>query len=753
MKKTITLISALSISTLGYAQNTKKIDTLNIQQIEDVNLHKAGNPNKAKTLTTKSLLTVMENPQPIAIVTHEIIEQQQAKQLSDVLQNVNGMYITSSRGNSQDSFGGRGFSLGNDNIFKNGGRINSGIFPEVSGLERVEVLKGSNAMLYGNTAAGGIINMITKKPKFDFGGSLGLNVGSWNTYKPTIDIYGPLSQNIAFRVNGTYENAESYRDVVKSEKYYFNPSFLFNLGEKSQLIIEADYLKNDFTPDFGTGSITTKDGSYSLETGLGRNTFFGTDWQYQNVQQASSTITFNHQFNKNWMLNTILTYQNYTKDYFSSERVQWAYDKNNRLFWNRPFGKSYNEQNYGSAQINLNGEFNTGNVNHKILVGTDADYNQADAYSYNLKTLTNTLYLDDPTTWSSINQPETSLNIKNRINTRRVGAYAQDYIGLSDQFKVLAGLRWTYLENMPTISTDFKNGTKKINETTATSDQALSPKIGLVYLPNENLSIFATYTNSFVTNTGYTSNDLSKVNLNTTDAEIQNQLRNLSVQSLKPTTVDQYEIGIKKNFFNNGLSVNLTAYQITHNKYYQTYWFINQNGQPITSQDANLKEYAGKMRSRGFELDITGKPLNNLSIIGGFSYNNAVYINTPENGFIEKQRLVRTPATTANLSVQYSFLNQLKRLKVGTTVYFIGDRIAGWNDTKSTTISRNDVSRMLPLNDYATLALSLGYDWNKFSIQGRLNNVFNSLNYNVHENYSVNPIAPRNFYFTFTYKL
>ncbi len=201
------------------------------------------------------------------------------------------------------------------------------------------------------------------------------------------------------------------------------------------------------------------------------------------------------------------------------------------------------------------------------------------------------------------------------------------------------------------------------------------------------------------------------------------------------------------------MSVNLTAYQITHNKYYQTYWFINQNGQPITSQDANLKEYAGKMRSRGFELDITGKPLNNLSIIGGFSYNNAVYINTPENGFIEKQRLVRTPATTANLSVQYSFLNQLKRLKVGTTVYFIGDRIAGWNDTKSTTISRNDVSRMLPLNDYATLALSLGYDWNKFSIQGRLNNVFNSLNYNVHENYSVNPIAPRNFYFTFTYKL
>ena len=91
----------------------------------------------------------MENPQAMAIVTHEIIEQQQAKQLSDVLQNVNGMYVTSFRGNSQDSFGGRGFILGNDNMFKNGSRINSGVFPEVSGLERVEVLKGANAMLYG----------------------------------------------------------------------------------------------------------------------------------------------------------------------------------------------------------------------------------------------------------------------------------------------------------------------------------------------------------------------------------------------------------------------------------------------------------------------------------------------------------------------------------------------------------------------------------------------------------------------------
>jgi iron complex outermembrane receptor protein len=138
----------------------------------------------------------------------------------------------------------------------------------------VEVLKGANAMLYGNTAAGGVINMITKKPKFNFGGSVGMNAGSWNSYKPTVDLYGPLSKNIAFRVNGAYEYAESFRDVVQSEKYYFNPSFLFNLSDRSQIIVEADYLKNDFTPDFGIGSITQRDGYTYQMNNLSEKCFF-----------------------------------------------------------------------------------------------------------------------------------------------------------------------------------------------------------------------------------------------------------------------------------------------------------------------------------------------------------------------------------------------------------------------------------------------------------------------------------------------
>ncbi|HFK5573319.1 TonB-dependent siderophore receptor [Elizabethkingia anophelis] len=746
MNKSTIALGLLLCATFAYAQKGKfiKTDTIKVQQIEDINLHKTGNPNKAKPLSTKSNLTVMETPQPIAIVTHEIIEQQQAKQLSDVLQNVNGIYVTSSRGNSQDSFGGRGFILGNDNIFKNGARVNSGVFPEVTGLERVEVLKGANAMLYGNTAAGGIINMVTKKPRFQTGGSFSLSGGSWNTYKPTFDVYGPISKDVAFRLNGTYETAKSFRDYVSSEKIYLNPSILFNIGKKSQLIVEGDYLINNFTPDFGIGSITNKDSSYSMNTLLPRNAFLGANWQYQDVKQASTNITFNHQISNNWSLNVITSYQNYTKDYFSTERVQWEYDKNNRLNWKRSLNKTYNEQNYTSFQANVNGEFNTGKINHKVLIGADSDYGAADSYTYfnpsNNKTYgtgyiygtgggNGILYLDDTSTWSSGSIPASAIQDRNRIRTRRVGIYVQDFISLTKEFKVLAGLRWSYIQNMPTINTNFRTNTKKLVDNSSTSDQALSPKVGLVYMPNDNLSLFATYTNSFSANTGY---DINR-------------------STLKPTTIDQYEVGIKKNLWNNAIAVNLSAYQILYKNYYQTAE-LNAGGQP--NSDPNMKEFAGKMRSRGVELDITGNPSKNLSLIGGISYNNSVYLDTPDNfGYVENQRIVRTPATTANLSAFYTLPKYIKGLKIGASFYYIGDRLAGWNDTKATNNSRNGVSRIFTLKDYTTFALSMGYDWKKFSIQAKVNNLFDTVNYNVHENYSVNPIAPRNYYFTLTYRL
>lgn len=746
MKKQICTLGILvfAISANAQMKFTTEIDTLQIQQIEDVNLHKTGNPNKAKVHTAKSQISAMDNPQPIAIVTHEIIEQQQAKQLSDVIKNVNGIYLTSSRGGSQDSFGGRGFTFGNENIFKNGAKVNSGIFPEVSGLERVEVLKGANAMLYGNVAPGGIINLITKKPRFNFGGSIGINGGSWNTYKPTVDIYGPLSKNIAFRINGTYEFAENFRDIVESQKQYFNPSFAFNIGEKTQIIVEADYMKHHFTPDFGIGSLSDFPTMISsLETGLKKNQFLGADWQYQTNQMATTDLILNHQINENWSLNTVIAYQNYTKDYFSTERVQWFYNSASQpnRSWKRPLNRTYNEQNFSSAQINLNGELKTGNITHKILLGTDGDLGTSDAYTYfnptNGKTYGTSyffgtngnsdgiLLLDDASTWISGMMPESQKKARNRIKTQRFGIYVQDFLEISKKFKILAGIRYSNLENKYTKVKDFVAETEKDTPKTATKDEAFSPKAGLVFTPNENLTIYGTYTNSFVPNTGFTMND----------------------EPLKPSLVDQFEVGFKKNIFNNAIAVNVSGYQIESRNTYSTARF---KADGSANSDSTIKEFAGKIRSRGVELDITGNPTPQLSLIGGISYNHAVYTETPDNfGFVENQRLVRTPATTANLSAFYKFNEKLKGLFVGATAFYTGDRKAGWNDTKN----QSQVTRMIDVKGFTTMDFALGYEFKKLLIQGKIGNAFDTESFNVHENYSVNPITPRNYYFTVTYKL
>lgn len=733
----------VAISSGMNAQQVK--DSLITRTIEDVKLHKTGNPNNAKISTTKSQLDVMETPQAIAVVTHEVIEQQQAQQLSDVVKNVNGVYLTSARGASQDSFGARGYTFGNENIFKNGSRVNSGIFPEVSGLERVEVLKGSAAILYGNVAPGGIVNMVTKKPLFNFGGSASINYGSWNSIKPTLDIYGALTKNAAFRVNGSYENKDSFRDFVTSEKHYFNPSFLLNISDKTQLIIEADYLKHHFTPDFGLGSLMDEQiGVSSFETGLSRNAFIGAKWQYQTNQMATTSITLNHQFNANWNFNTVASYQNYTKDYYSTERIQWLINTKNditnpeRSFY-QSLNRTYNEQNYASVQINLNGNFKTWNFNHKLLTGADADYSKADSYTFYTKefgnfTSTNfsgsLTYLDNPSTWNNIPQYEAFKKDVTIIPTQRFGAYIQDLIDFG-KFKILAGVRFNYMETKDKTIKNFINNTETKSSVNKLVERKFSPRFGLIYQFTEKLMAFASYANSFTPNNTGTNTDIYG-------------------NPLASSVIDQYEIGVKSNIVKNTLSLNLTAYQIDNSNLLSTAIYDKDGN---LNSNSSLKFLSGKSRSRGVELDITGNPSPSLSLTGGVSYNHATYLKTPDTkgSFVEGERIVRTPAVTANASVFYTLPTYVKGLKIGMTAFYTGDRLAGWNNTKYPVA--NQQNRIVKLKDFTTVDFSLGYQFKKVLIQGKIGNLFDVVDYNVHENYSVNPITPRNFYLTINYKL
>ena len=682
----------------------------------------------------RSGLKPMDNPQSIQVIGSEIIEQQQAIRLSEVLKNANGVYVGSARGGAQESFFSRGYDMSANNMFKNGFRYNAGSIPDVSGLDKVEFLKGGSALLFGNVAPGGILNLVTKTPQFKSGGEISMQMGSYAYYKPAFDFYGGLNKSIAFRINGSYENSESFRDVVKNERLYINPSLLFVISPKTQITVQGDYLSADWTPDFGTGII----GTQILD--LPRNAFYGSLWSNGTTKSSSASVLLNHDFNKNWKLNFNSSLQNY--DRASKSTAQLSSVKENGD-WTRPLVQNKNLEQILGDQLSLQGNFNTGSVKHQIFTGADWENSFATAYTFafdpaNYDTIN--LFNFDPTTQRN-DIPNARTTQIAKTETNRFGVYFQDLVTITEKFKLLAGIRWSWQEaEVTTYKETYANKIQTVKPENAVPtvgakklDNAFSPKFGLIYQPRKDVSIFGSYSTSFTPNTGTTAD----------------------LKPIEPSIIDQYEAGIKTDFLQGLLSTNVTVYQIVNSNLAQTAEF---KADGSLNSDTNIKVLSGETKSKGVEIDVTAKPIDGLSIIAGYSYNDMRYTKTSglNGSFIEGDRLVRTPANTANLSFFYTVQDGFfKGVSLGAIGNYIGDRLGGWNDQHSTDLVKYPdgiYHREIPIEGYVTIDASVGYTWRKFSILCKLSNITNELNYTVHENYSVNPIAPRQVMTSLRYK-
>lgn len=674
-------------------------------------------PNKRKVSAVRSGLKPLDIPQSMQTIDNEVIAQQQVIRLSEVIKNANGVYVGSARGGAQESFWSRGYDMSANNMFKNGFRYNSGSIPEVSSLDKVEFLKGGSALLYGNVAPGGIINLVTKTPSFKKGGEITMQTGSYAFYKPSIDFYGPLSKSIAYRLNASYENSESFREVVKRERYYINPSFLLNISSKTQLTLQGDFMNDNWTPDFGTILI----GKQIFE--VPRGNYYGALWSNGNTKTASASALLNHSLNKNWKLNFNSSYQNYDREWKGTERIQIT---NPNGTWSRPLGQYKNLEAILGEQISLQGCFKTGNIKHQTFSGIDYENSVATAHTFvfspaNYDTIN--VFTFDPNN-QTITEPNAVNTQKVITTTNRFGIYAQDLISFTQKFKMLAGIRWSWQEAQAATH-NFLASPVTISKGIKLKDKAFSPKIGFIYQPDKNAAIFASYSNSFTPNTGTTAD----------------------LKPIEASIIDQYEIGVKKDFWSGILSTNITVYQITNSNLAQTAEFKADGVTPNT--DTNIKVLNGETTSKGIEIDITAKPIEGLNITAGYSYNDSRFskTNIVNGGFIEGDRLTRTPANTANLSFFYNIPSgKFKGISMGAIGNYIGNRLGGWNDqyvvnTTTGTVTIND--RDIPLQGYTTIDISAGYTYKKWSILCKLSNITNELNYTVHENYSVNPIAPR----------
>ncbi|GAB2940946.1 TonB-dependent siderophore receptor [Hymenobacter coalescens] len=751
----------LAVAYLGYVTQEIEVDvpnrsTVNLptvtlakstNQLTEVKITETRTINQRPTGVSKMPVRPFDLPQSVVTVSQQTLEQQQVLRLSDAIVNVSGIYVTSATGGTQEELGSRGFAYGSNNTFKNGVRFNNGVMPEASSLESMEVLKGSAAILYGNVAAGGVLNLVTKKPKFEQGGSVGLRVGSFGFWKPMVDVYGAVGQSekVAFRLNTTYEQGNSFRDRVESDRFYVNPSLLFKLSPKTTLVVEGDYLRDNRTPDFGVGAIDYK----ILES---RTRFLNVAGANNATQQTSTTATLSSQLSDVWQVRGVVGFQRYDNEQRSAARPVATVIAQGPNYgnWNRNLQRSRTRENYYLAQLDFTANFHTGFLGHTLLAGTDVDQYQTNNLGYTARPY-NAINLLDPTKKVSLpagTVPVTgfddlALNTRTRGNTRRAGFYVQDMLTFTEQFKALIGMRWSYQETPSDVYT-YTAPTAPIQQVTVREtrryDNAWTPRLGLVYQPIKTLSLFASYSNSFAPNSG-----------------VDNTGTNLA-----PSMLQQYEVGVKNELFNGMLSANVTAYQIVNDNQAQTIQQYFSNGTPNPAWNQNIpaaQELAGEVTSKGVEVDVHSKPYLGWTFIAGYSYNNTAY--TKSNIYDNGSRLRYNPAHTANLSAYYTFNSLfadhtfLRGLNAGITSYYVGDKVAGRNPRKQYDKDGNlipDANKFITVPNYLLFDASVGYTYERFSLRVKAANLLDVLSYNMHDDNSVNPIAPRNYSATFAYK-
>ncbi len=719
----------IEISVIGYqtirrglvVENDRTTDLsiqieISAKELQEVVVNSARIPNERKLTLGKADIAARDLPQAVTVIDKEIMEQQQMLTLGDALMHVNGVYMMGATGGTQQEIGARGYAFNNTNTFKNGILFNNSVMPEMSAAERVEFLKGSAAILLGNVTAGGVLNIVTKKPLFEKGGEMGMRMGSYDFYKPTLDFYGPLgdSKSVAYRVNATYEKERSFRNDVRAERFYINPSFLIMVDDKTTVLVEGDYLTDRRTPDIGVGAIDFKIND------IPRNRFLGAAWSYNEAQESSVTVTTTHQFNANWQLRNISGFYNYTADMYGTTRPgdQGGVDMQSNGNWVRGVVRNGSNEDFYQTQFDVTGKLKTGSLKHQLLFGAVIYKDMPHTLTYNPLFMYDSINVFDLSKYPQRTDiPGLSRNTLTRAPVNVLGIYAQDLLSITDKLKLLAGVRFNSQQTVSHIYS-FAAQTEAMTKIDA---HPFTPRFAIVYQPATALSLFASYSNSFNLNTGV----------------------DTSGKALPASFINQYEAGFKSDWFDHLLSFNVTAYKILNSNLAQT---SHANG----NTNSNIKELEGQVTSKGVEVDISSRPMSGFTIMAGYSYNNTRY--TKSNTYKNGSPLQYAPSNTANASVYYGFPanHGLKGFSVGLTGFYVGGMQAG-KETRITV--PNDNRKLIPLPDFTQMDAVLGYHFNKADIRVKLSNLFNTLGYYAHDDESINPIAPREFSATLSCKL
>jgi len=732
----------LVVSVLGFEAQKESIDVqegdtlrkrYHLQaednKLDNVEVFGARNkPSEKLDAITRLPLKPSEQIQSISIISDKLIREQGALTISEASRNVPGVYTYATYGNMRESMSSRGFR--GIPVLKNGVRVHSdfrgqGFITDMQGVENIQVLKGANAITMGTAsdlgAPGGIINIVTKTPKFYSGGYASLRIGSWGQVRPTFDIYGPVneSKTLAFRLNGAYERADNYRVGVGLEKFYINPSLEWRPDAKTSFILEMDYLNDNRTPDAGTVNLsTTENEIYDLP--FDRNLGWSTNQAF--TRNATFAARLKRDISDKLYVRAAYFYSWLDADAVVTSLSQFTNSEGVFTMPSHFVKRSLNHNGdrtdkNGVVQLDLVGQdVQTGFLKHTFQVGMDYRATNVSTGSYKA-VLVDTVDIYGPVS-NQLPGSVTGFAAPTVVSTRDVamGLMAQDVISVTSWAKVFLGGRFS-----TTLSTE-ENGTG------AATDHTFNPMAGLMISPVKNVNLFASYTNS----TNPRSAAYQDVNGN----------------ALGHERIDQVEVGLKSDWLNNRLRFNLTLYKINNR---------NMNLRATQTDEAGvviqMPYYikGGNDERKGVEVELAGRVLPDLEIVAGYAYIDARYLE--HTTFVPGSKPNNTPSHTANLWVNYApHSGALKGFSVGGGAYYISSR-----PNNDWTQSGVDYHAIVPgqapwyMKEYTVVNAQIGYRYKQYGIRLLANNVLDEVGYNAYRTSFINRIDPRNFAAILTY--
>lgn len=598
-----------------------------VRERDDANTYVAEEASTA-TRTDTPLIQV---PQSVGVVTRQVMDDQKAVRIEQVLRNISGMALgdIGQSGIAADVAYCRGFPCGYfKNYLRNDDQNQALTFRDIANIQRIEVLKGPASVLYGRSEPGGIINILTKQPLPDRYASIDQIVGSYNYYRTMIDATGPLnkSKTLLFRINGAYENTESFRDVVRGQRYFVAPVFTWKAGNNTTITIEGEYIRDHRTPDSGIPAI----GQGLVPVPISR--FLGEPFDTLRIEEGRAGLTVEHRFNNDWRI----------ESRFRADRsVATAYRTfplavlpNNqsvaRFFFDQlaPVSSYY-------WRNDLIGKLTTGSVTHALLTGVEAgrqyaSYDQA-AVPFDTFSIFTPVY--GQTAGPTLDRTPFSRSFANAL-----GGYVQDQISLLDNLHVLIGARGDY----------FYQHSNVVGADTTAENYAFSPRIGVTYQPLAPVAVYANVTRSFVPNFGpFTT--------------ARNQF--------KPTTGTQYEAGIKTELVPGRLTSTLALYRI-----------LKQDVLAADPTNPLFFVQTGAQRSQGVEFDLTAQLLTGWKVIATYAYTDARI--AADTTIPIGNRVPLIGRHTGSFWTTYDFQGGfLQGFGVGAGLFAVGERAGDLNNT------------------------------------------------------------------------